>query len=98
VLRAIGARGKDVFSIFFAESFVICMINFLISSVACGIICGVINNVIVKDLGISLTLLVFGIPQILLLFGVSLLVAFIACFIPVFKFARKNPIDSINNR
>ena len=98
VLRAIGARGKDVFSIFFAESFIICMINFVLSSIGCGIVCTVINNVLISDLGISLTLMIFGFKQIALIFGVALLVAFISCFIPVFRFARKNPIDSINNR
>ena len=98
VLRAIGARGKDVFAIFFAESFIICMINFLISAVACGIICSVINNAIVGSLGVSLTLMMYGLKQVLFMLGVALGVAFIATFLPVFRFARKNPIDSINNR
>ncbi|MBQ3502780.1 MAG: FtsX-like permease family protein, partial [Clostridia bacterium] len=98
VLRAIGARSKDVFSIFFAESFVICMINFLLSSTATGIICTIINNTFVSKLGVSLTLMMFGMPQIILLFAVSIGVAFISTFLPVYKFAKKNPIDSINNR
>jgi len=97
VLRAIGARGKDVFSIFFAESFVICMINFVLSWIACAITCSLINSGMNK-VGIDLVLMMFGPQQIVLLFGISLFVAFISCFLPVFKFARKNPIDSINNR
>lgn len=98
VLRAIGARSKDVFSIFFAESFVICMINFILSLISCVIICNVINSSIVSNLGVSLTLMMFGMPQVLLLLGVALGVAFISTFFPVYKFAKKNPIDSINNR
>lgn len=98
VLRAIGARGKDVFSIFFSESFIICFINFILSTIASAIICAVINTKLISGLGISLSLLVFGIKQVILMFGISLLVAFVASFLPVFKFARKNPIDSINNR
>lgn len=98
VLRAIGARGKDVFSIFFSESFIICMINFVISAVACGITCSIINNSIISKLGVNLTLMMFGFKQIALLFGIALLVAFVSSFFPVFRFARKNPIDSINNR
>lgn len=98
VLRAIGARSKDVFSIFFAESFIICIINFLLSATATGIICSVINNTFVSKLGVSLTLMMFGMPQIILLFAVSIGVAFISTFLPVYRFAKKNPIDSINNR
>ena len=98
VLRAIGARSKDVFSIFFAESFVICMINFILATIGCIIVCNIINTSIVAGLGTSLTLMMFGIPQVLLLLGVSMGVAFISTFLPVYRFAKKNPIDSINNR
>ena len=98
VLRAIGARGKDVFSIFFSESFVICLMNFFVSAVGCIIACTFINRVIIVDLGFSITLFSFGVRQIVLLFGVSLLVAFISTFLPVYGIAKKNPIDSINNR
>lgn len=98
VLRAIGARSKDVFSIFFSESFIICMINFLLSAIGSGIICNVINNSFASKMGVSLVLMVFGFKQIMLLLGVALLVAFASTFFPVYKFAKKNPIDSINNR
>ncbi len=98
VLRAIGARSKDVFSIFFAESFVICMINFLLSAIGTGVICSIINNTFASKIGVPLTLMMFGFKQIALLFGVALGVAFISTFLPVHKFAKKNPIDSINNR
>ena len=98
VLRAIGARGKDVFSIFFSESFIICMINFLLSAVGSAIVCNIINNSLVSNLGISLTLMMFGFKQVALLFIIALAVAFISTFLPVYKFAKKNPIDSINNR
>ena len=98
VLRAIGARGKDVFSIFFSESFIICVINFLLSTIACIVACYFINRSLLVNLGFTITLLSFGIRQIILLFGVSLLVAFVSSFIPVYRIAKKNPIDSINNR
>ena len=50
VLRAIGARAKDVFAIFFSESMIICLINFILSTIASGIICTVINNLFITDL------------------------------------------------
>lgn len=98
ILRAVGARGKDVFSIFFTESMIISLINFLLASIAVFIICAVINSKVRTSLGLEVTLLIPGIRQLALVLAVSLLVAFIGSFLPVFKIARKRPIDAIQNR
>ena len=98
VLRAIGAGKKDVFMIFFSESFVIAVINFILAAIGCIVACFFINRGLYQDLGFTITLLTFGIRQILLLFAVSVGVAFVSTFLPVWRIAKKNPIDSINNR
>ena len=98
ILRAIGSRGNDVFRIFFAESFIVAMINFVLSAVATFIVTFIINDVIRNDYGVLITILNFGLRQIGLLLVVSLGVAFIASFLPVKKIASKKPIDAIRNR
>jgi len=98
VLRAIGAGKKDVFSIFFSESLVIALINFVLATVTTFIVAFLLNRSLYEDLGFTITLLTVGVRQILLLLGVSVGVAFISTLLPVWKIARKNPIDSINNR
>lgn len=98
VLRAIGAGKKDVFKIFFSESFVIAMINFVLALVGTFVSCFIINKALHQDLGFTITLLTVGIRQVLLLFGISMGIAFVSTFFPVMKTAKKNPIDSINNR
>lgn len=98
ILRAIGSRSNDVFRIFFAESFIIAMINFLLSSIGVGVITFIINYVIRNQLGILITILTFNLRQILLLFAVSLLVAFVASYLPVKRIASKRPIDAIRDR
>ena len=98
ILRALGARGSDVFGIFFNESSVIAIINFILATIATFVTCGILNNVIITKLGLDLVLLSVGVRQIVLMFGVSMLTAFIASFLPVMKIARKKPIDAINNR
>lgn len=98
ILRALGARGKDVFSIFFNESAIIAFINFVLATIATIVVCAVINWSIINELGINITLLVVGPLQIGIIFGVSFLSAFIASLIPVMKIAHKKPIDAINNR
>ena len=98
ILRAIGSRGNDVFRIFFAESFIIAMINFVLSFVGTLVVCLVVNALIKTSTGMLLTVLNIGIRQALLLLGICLLSAFIACYLPVRKIAAKRPIDAIRDR
>lgn len=98
ILRAIGSRSNDVFRIFFSESFIIAMVNFVVSAVGCGLITVIANRLIRMETGILITILNYGPRQILLLFGISIAVAAAASFIPVKKIAAKKPIDAIRNR
>lgn len=98
ILRAIGARSNDVFRIFFSESFIIAMTNFVLAGVATGAVTAAINSVFRKEVGILITILNFGPRQILLLLVMSLGVAAVVSFIPVYKIASKRPIEAIRNR
>lgn len=98
ILRAIGSRSNDVFRIFFAESFIIAMINFVLSSVGVGIVTAVINRTIRTQLNVLVTVLGFGVRQVALLLAVSLLVAALASFFPVRRIAAKRPIDAIRGK
>lgn len=98
ILRALGARSSDVFGIFFNESLVIALINFVLATIATFVASTIISSVIITKLGLELVLLATGIRQVLLILGVSLLTAFVASFFPVIKIAKKQPIDAINNR
>ncbi len=98
ILRAIGARSGDVFRIFFAESFIIAMINYVLSMTGTFVLTLTINGVLRDSAGILITFLTFGLRQIGILLLVSLGVAFIATFLPVKKIASMKPIDAIKNR
>ncbi len=94
ILRAVGARGIDVFKIFFSESFVIVLICFVISLIGNIVVCNVINAQMGKGLS-GVNLLVFGPKSILLILGISILVSIISTFLPVYSIAKKKPVDSI---
>ena len=98
ILRAVGARGADVFGIFFNESMIITLINWVLASVATVIGAMAINNSLRQGTGFTLTLLNVGIRQFALILAVGILVAFISTFLPVLKISRKRPIDAIRNR
>lgn len=96
ILRAVGARGTDVFKIFFSESIVIVMICFILALIGNILICSIINVKMGEGLS-GVNLLVFGPKSIILIFGISILVSFISTFLPVYSIARKKPVDSIRS-
>lgn len=98
ILRAIGSRSNDVFRIFFSESSIIAMINFVLSAIGVFAATVFINYIIRDRLGVLVTVLNFGIRQVVLLFAVSVFVAFLSSYIPVKKIASKRPIDAIRDR
>ncbi len=98
ILRAIGSRSNDVFRIFFAESFVIAMINFCFSALGVGIATALVNYLLRERVGILVTVLSFTLRQVILLLLVSILVAFVASYLPVKRIASKRPIDAIRDR
>lgn len=94
ILRAVGARSFDVFKIFFSESFFIAIISIIISMTGCFVACSIINTEIGAALS-GVSLFVFGPMSILILIGVALVTAVLATFFPVYKAAKKKPVDSI---
>ena len=93
ILRAVGARGSDVFKIFYAEAFIIAFICFVLACVGSFFVCFFLNRSI--SAAISLSLLNFGPINIALIFGVSIFVSLIATFFPVYFAAKKSPVESI---
>ncbi len=97
ILRAVGARSSDVFKIFFSEAFIIAIINFVLATAASLTTVLILNNYM-RNQGINITLLRFGAVQVLLMLGISILVAALASFLPVYKIAHKKPVDAIKDR
>lgn len=93
ILRAVGARGSDVFKIFYAEALIIAFICFVLACVGSFVVCFFLNRSISEVL--SMQLLHFGPINIALVFGISLFVSVIATFFPVYFAARKSPVEAI---
>ena len=58
----------------------------------------IINNALRIEVGILISILSFGIRQVALLLLISVGIAFLASFVPVYKIASKRPIDAIRNK
>ncbi|MCR4661314.1 MAG: ATP-binding cassette domain-containing protein [Clostridia bacterium] len=97
VLRAVGARGTDVFKIFFSESLFITTICLVISIIVSAIIVLSINKTIVNELGFTIKILNYGIVSIAMMVGISAAVSFIGTFFPVLRLSRKKPVDTMRS-
>ncbi|NLB84835.1 MAG: FtsX-like permease family protein [Acholeplasmataceae bacterium] len=98
VLRALGSRSSDVFGIFYNESLIVTLFNFLLSTILTGVVVLLINSLLRKNFGLLITLLNFGVRQIVLMLLISVFVATVSSFIPTYRISRKKPIDAIRNR
>ena len=87
----------DVFKIFFSEAFIIALINFVFAFIGCFIACFFTNRMFRNNYGFLITILHVGIRQLGLMLAVSILVAFISSFLPVYITAHKKPIDAIRS-
>ena len=98
ILRAVGARGKDVLRIFLNESLMIAGINWIASVIVCIAGTHFINGYIRDEFGVLVTILNFGPLQIILLLIIAVVVACVSSAIPVFNISHKKPIDAIKDR
>ena len=98
ILRAVGARGWDVFKIFFSEAFIIAMINFLVSIIIVFIVSWRLNTSLASNLSFAMTILSPGLLTIGLVFAVALFAGFISSFLPVTRIAHQRPIDAIRGK
>ncbi len=93
ILRAVGARGLDVFKIFFSESFVIASICVVLATMATIFTCNILNTEVASGFGASL--FVFGPVSFIVLIVIALITTIVATFLPVWNAAKKKPVDSI---
>ena len=95
VLRAVGARGADIFKIFFSESFIISLICISLAVVGTLITLSLLNASLSEALTFSMQLFVFGPISLVMLVGVAFAVALLGTLLPVARISSKRPVDSM---
>ncbi|MDE5756671.1 MAG: FtsX-like permease family protein, partial [Clostridia bacterium] len=95
ILRAIGARTRDVYKIFMSESMIIALICFLVSVLGTFGLCVLLNSILTAETIIVISIFSFGPLSALCIFGIALLTAIVSTVIPVAMYSRKPPIESI---
>lgn len=96
ILRAVGAKGGDVFKVFWSESGIIALICFVLATVSAALTCNALNGVIVGTI-ISIKVLNFSVVNILIILGASILISLLATLFPVLHAAKKPPVEAIRS-
>ena len=95
VLRALGSGGADVFKMFLTESMVIAFINGVLANVFTYVACIAVNYYLTEYMHLVVDFAIFGVRQILVIFGISIVTAIISSITPIIKIAKEKPVDLI---
>ena len=96
ILRAMGARKKDISRVFKCEAIILGMFSGIVAMVITYIICIIINKVLLNLINVStianLTLnIIFG------MIALSVILTFVASIIPAKIAAKKEPVDALRS-
>lgn len=95
ILRALGANGKDIFSMFLIESLVIALINGIFAVVVSALGCALVNGYIANVMNIAIPFAIFSTRQILIILGISIATAVISSAAPIIKIVKEKPVNLI---
>lgn len=95
ILRALGARGKDILNMFLVETIAVAIVNAVF---ACLFSWGggyLVNMYLAKFLNFYIPLATFGWRQILIISALSLVVGLASAIIPIAIVSRQKPVETI---
>lgn len=95
ILRALGARGKDILNMFLVETIAVAIINAVF---ACLLAWGggyLVNMYLAKFLNFYIPIATFGARQILIITAMSLFVGMASASIPIALVSRQKPVETI---
>ncbi len=95
ILRALGAKGSNIFVMFLFESIIIALINGIFASVV-GYIASIFVNAYILDvMNMTISFALFGLRQVLIIVGVSVATGFVSSLIPIRKIIKEKPVALI---
>lgn len=96
ILKSLGLPNKYIKNIFYLESLLILLISFIISIIITLVISIPVNNILTNITGLD-NILILNINNILILFGISMLISILGTFIPVRKISKLKIIDVLKS-
>ena len=97
ILRAVGARGIDVFKIFIVEGVAITLFCFVLGVLGSLLVCFVTNGILISANVFAYQLFFFDWINALIVFAIAFVTAVVATCIPVYLTVRKKPVEAIRS-
>ncbi len=97
ILRAVGARGIDVFKIFVVEGLIIALICFALGSVGAMLVSMLVNKVLLSMEVLGFGMFYFEALNALIVLAISLAASLFATAVPVAITAKKKPVEAIRS-
>lgn len=95
ILRALGAKGRNIFFIYSSEGIYIGGFSLLLSYIGCSVVLFLMNQYIQKNEGILVSVYHYHFLTYFLLFLIAIISVIIAILLPVYKVMRKAPAEAI---
>lgn len=95
ILRGLGAKSVEIFSIFSFEALILGAVDFVLSLVLTFFVVRSLNGVLQDVLSVSLPLVSFTWLQALIIFLVSFGVSLLSALIPSYRIAAMKPVDAM---
>ncbi len=95
ILRAVGARGIDVFKIFMTEGIAITAACFVLGSLGAFAACAIVNAVLMRVADFSFGMFCFDWINALIVFAIAFTTSVFSTAVPVALTAKKKPIEAI---
>ena len=97
ILRAVGARGIDVFKIFIVEGVAVTLLCLVLGIAGSVAACAITNALLISEGVLAYDFFLFGWRNALILFGIAAVTSVVATLIPVSVFSRKKPVETIRS-
>ena len=97
ILRAVGARGIDVFKIFIVEGIAVTLICLVLGVLGSLAACAITNSILITKGVLAYNFFLFTWKNALILFGIAAATAIVATGIPVAVFSKKKPVETIRS-
>ncbi len=97
ILRALGARGKDVARIFILEALIIIIFSSLVANILSGLTINKLNEFAVNKFNLDIVLLYINIYSFILTIVLALVVVLISSYIPIKRALLMKPIKVIKD-
>lgn len=98
VLRAMGAGVKDIVTTFLYEGLYIILSTFVVTTLLLFIIVQIVNAVVMASLEFSLVVLTINVWAVVGILLIDFVIVTISTLIPTIRYAKKQPIDIIQDK